>query len=258
MFPEEGRRGCWMAECTACCLSEGHHSCPCRTAWWCIQPSTCPPQWLLLYALGERVDIPPHFNLSGGQHCTTEQVMHSWLPLSLMPRKRIFEPCNDQNINGTNKYQSASSLYYPDLYISTDQACLWNFPEFLAKSTKILAQRLHFQCDVLTSPLGAQESCLSLLLGWLMCHCLAFLNHPVRPSATVLTTPKEEGQPSPDTTHPESVTLTIVTESLHFMILKTWTSQFHLRQAAMEWMCPNMASLWNTLKFLGLWNKGLY
>lgn len=187
---------------TACCLSEGHHSCPCRTAQWCIQPSTFLPQWPLPCALEERVDIPPHFNPSGGQYCATEQALHSWLPLSLMPRKRITEPCKDQNINGTSKYQSFSFLYYPDLYISTDQACFWNFPEVLTESTKILVWRLHYQCNVLLSPLGALESCLPLWLGWLICHCLAFLNHPVKPSSTALMTPKEEVQPPPDTTHP--------------------------------------------------------
>lgn len=138
MFPEGRRKGHWMAECTARCLSEGHHSCPCRTARWCTQPSTYLPGWPLPCALEETVDIPPQFNPSGGQYYTTEQALHSWLPLSLIPRKRISEPCKDQNINGTSKYQSFSFLYYTDLYISTDQACFWNFPEVLTKSTKIL------------------------------------------------------------------------------------------------------------------------
>lgn len=218
-----------MAECRACCLSEGHHSCPCRTAQWCIQPSTYLPQWLLPCALEESVDIPPHFNPSDGQYCTTEQALQSWLPLSLLLRKRILEPCNDQNINGTSESQSFSSLYYPDLYIITDQPCFWNFLEVLTKSTKILVQRLQYQCNVLLSPLGAVERCLPLLLGWLICHCLAFLNHPVRPSITVLMTPKEEVQPSPDTTCPELFTLTIVIESLYLKILKTWTSQVQSR-----------------------------
>lgn len=176
----------------------------------------------------------PTFNPSGGQYYTTEQALHSWLPLSLLLRKRIIEPCNDQNINGTSESQSFSSWYYPDLYISTDQPCFWNFPEVLTKSTKILMQRLHYQCNELLSPFGAQESCLPLLLGWLICHCLAFLNHPVRPSITVLRTPKKEVQPSSDTTCPELFTLTIFTESLNLKILKTWTSHVHSRQAAIR------------------------
>lgn len=143
MFPEERRRGQWMAGCRACCLSEGHYSCPCRTVWWCIQPSTHLPEWPLPCSLEERTDIPPHFNQSGGQYYTTEQVLPSRLPLSLS-RKRIIEPCSDQNINATSKYQSFSSLYYPDLHISTDQACFWNFPEVLTKRNKIFVQRLHY------------------------------------------------------------------------------------------------------------------
>lgn len=236
-----------------CCLSEGHHSCPCRTARWCIQLSTYLPQWPLPCALEERIDIPPHFNLSGSQHCTTEGALHSWLPLSLMPRKRIFEVCNDQNINGANKYQSFSSLYYPDLYISTDQACLWNFPKFLTKSTKILVQRLQCPCNALTRPLGALESCLPLSLGWLICHCLAFLNHPVRPSTTALMTPKEEVQPSPDVHHTSRAFYPDHCYRNSLFQDSAWTSQVHSRQAATEGMCPTMAGSVEYLEILESW-----
>lgn len=215
-----------MAECTACCLSKRQHSCPCRTEQWCIQPSMYLPQWPLPCALEERVDFSPQFNPSGGQYYTTEQALHSWLPLSLMPRRRISEPCKDQNINGTSKDQSFSFLYCPDLYISTDQACFWTFPEVLTRSTKILTQRFHYQCNVLLSPL-ALESCLPLSLGWLICHMSLPPSTTARPSATVVMTPKEEVQPSPDTTCPQHFTLTFVIESLYLKILRTWTSQVH-------------------------------
>lgn len=198
----------------------------------------------------------PQFDPSGGQYYTTEQALHSWLPLSVMPRKRISEPCKDQNINGTSKYQSFSFLYYTDLYISTDQACFWNFPEVLTKSTKILVQRLHYQCNVLLSPLGALESCLSLLLGWW--YAIVLPPSTTLSDPALLYSPKEEVQPSPDTTCPEHFTLTFVIESLYLKILKTWTSQVHSIQATLEWMCPTIASPWNTLKFLGLRNKGLH
>lgn len=83
--------------------------------------------------------------------------MHSRSPLSLHVtcRKRINDPCKDQNRNGTSKYQSSSFLYYPDLYLSTDQACFWKFLEVLAKSTKILVPgcTVNVTCSYLPSVL---------------------------------------------------------------------------------------------------------
>lgn len=181
--------------------------------------------------------------------------MRSWIPLSLMPRKRINEPCKDQNKNGTSKFQSYSFLYYPDLHLSTGQASFWNFPATLAQSTKILMPGCIVNVTYAYRPSMLWETLFAPLVGAVN----------TLPASHILTDPvlgyfmtlKEEAQPAPDTTNPQLFTLAIAIGSLSFKLLKTLTSQVHPRQATIALMYPVMASLWKDLRSLGLRNKGL-
>lgn len=136
----------------------GHHSCPCKNSPVMHRAHRC---WRKRWA------FPRNSTCQVVNIILRGQAVRNCPPLSLMPRKRINDPCKDQNRNGTSKYQSSSFLYYPDLYFSTDQVCFWKFPEVLAKSTKILTPSctVNVMCSYLPPSPCSWKALFAPLLG---------------------------------------------------------------------------------------------